>query len=100
MLPERWAVIEIDVSPEKEEEIRQWCRERSGLKYDWLGILGCGLWFRRVQSKVAWYCSEICITALKRAKILKLRSRISPNAFYRRLKRGDALVNLDGAGWR
>jgi len=75
-----WDII--DIGPEKEKEIREWCEERVGLPYDWWGILGFVLpWIKNDESK--WFCSEILSTALTRNGIFDLPSQISPIKFYR-----------------
>jgi uncharacterized protein YycO len=79
ILPERWTAI--DMPTDQEENIKKWCEKKVGLRYDWWGILGFVLPFVR-QERKAWYCSEICITALKKFGIVGCRARISPNSFY------------------
>lgn len=78
--PTHWAIVNINVG-DKEAEIREWCQSQCGMKYDWLGVLGCGI-HMPFRTKHRWFCSEICITALDKVGVLNLYTLLNPNQFY------------------
>lgn len=87
----RFKVIEVEshwdriaVGTSHEDEVWQWCARQVGKPYDWLGILGLSLNYRNSDKK-KWYCSEVCVTALRRVGLLDVRPNLSPNALYRRI---------------
>jgi hypothetical protein len=81
--PKHWDIVE--VSTDKEVEIRQWCESQCGLKYDWLGILGLAIHLP-IENRKKWYCSEICITVLNLFGVLDCCRLMNPSRFYSYLR--------------
>lgn len=97
-LDERWDLYEIKGDPVRVEEMWKWCHEREGLGYDWLGILGFVMPWRR-QDPQMWYCSEICTEALKivfKEKMRRISSaKISPSQMFEQLKKLGILKGVE-----
>lgn len=67
-----WDIIEIECDPHEEYMIQNvFCVEEYHCKYDWLGIILCQIFPWGRQHKNKWFCSEICLYALKRISHLK-----------------------------
>lgn len=88
VIPERWDIIEIPTTIAQEAKIRGWCEDRAkeNAKYDWWGIVQFVLPFVQ-QKDEDWYCSEISIAALNYGGVLNWTTFMSPNFFYRELKK-------------
>jgi len=88
LLPDRWIAVEIPTTKEQEKNIRAWCKEREdkGEVYDWWGIANFVLPFIK-QKDDDWFCSEVCIAALKEFGIVGYPNETSPNKFFRKLKK-------------
>jgi len=82
IIPERWDMV--DIETDKEEEIKTWCETQLGKEYDWRGVFSIVIPFI-LQDGNKWYCSEICIHALRRSGIVNYLNYNSPNSFYRLL---------------
>ena len=69
-----------------EQDVRDWCEERVGHQFDFMGMLAVA--FRiPIESKPGrWYCTRICIEALQSAgSLLGLSSHITPQDLYEHL---------------
>jgi uncharacterized protein YycO len=77
-----WEIIDLDISTSDESSILDFCAHENGKPYDWLGAI-----FRLPIWKGRWYCSEICVEALKRGglKIKQSSFWSTPNSLYREL---------------
>jgi len=87
-LPNRWDVIEVPTTETQEAIIRCWCDKRveERARYDWWGIVQFVIPFIK-QRDEDWYCSEICIAALKEGGVVNYSNFNSPNNLYRLLKK-------------
>jgi len=73
-----WDRWQIKIPENTERELRDWCVQRCGRPYDWLGILGVVLnW--HIQSPFSWYCSELCARALSVFDVFPFPHTLSPN---------------------
>lgn len=81
--PQKWVMIELPVEPADEAKVRAWCQARVGKKYDYSGVLGFVLPFFK-QDDDDYYCSEICLMALKLAfaELAKKRNKVSPGKLF------------------
>ena len=60
----KWDFVDLDVPDFMEPWLRDWCADRVGARYDYLGVLHFPLlWIR--QDRRRWFCSEICVAALQ-----------------------------------
>lgn len=80
--PEHWEVIELRLNQSEEECLRDWCKRRVGMKYDWFGVLGFILPAKHMAHR--WFCSAICYGGLERiGRLGQLPSwKVSPNELY------------------
>jgi uncharacterized protein YycO len=81
--PQKWVVIELPVEPADEAKVRSWCQTKTGKDYDFSGVLGFILPFFK-QDDDDYYCSEICLMALKLVieEWSKKRNKISPGKLF------------------
>jgi hypothetical protein len=88
IIPSHWTCVEIPTTKEQEIQMRQWCdvKVAENAKYDWWGIIQFVIPFVK-QKDEDWFCSEICIAALNHAGVLNWTTFMSPNFFYRELKK-------------
>lgn len=77
-----WDFIVVNLSPENEHKVRDFCEKQQGKKYDLLGVLGFVMPLQ--QEKKKWFCSEIIIRALQEAGLYRwvIPSRIHPTALH------------------
>jgi hypothetical protein len=78
-----WWKVPLAVSAEEEQTVRQWCESHAGGRYDVPGVLAFKIPFIR-QAMGAWFCSEICSTALQQIGMFSdlKPHRLSPNALF------------------
>lgn len=81
--PEHWDFVEIDLSVEEEWRALVFCKEESGKPYDWFGAI-----FRLPILNGRWYCSEVCVEALKIAGFPIKQSAFwsTPNTLFKELR--------------
>lgn len=82
-VPDHWEILDIDINPNQEKDLRSWCDGEVGKSYDYLGVLMYVPRKTDVQNKKKWYCSEICSTVLEFAGLYEGKTTISPNTFYK-----------------
>lgn len=74
----------IDIACPVPEIALNWARQQINKPYDWFGVLG--FWFRRNwDHDGAWFCSELCATAIQRAgrQLFRRKAyRVSPETLY------------------
>lgn len=88
-LSQYWDFVELNITPEQEQEIRKFCTGELGCSYDWKGIfLSMILPLGRADPD-KWFCSEVCAASLQTIGILPniVAHRISPNKLYKLLKK-------------
>lgn len=86
--PEEWEIIDIG-HKDIEGQVKEYCMQFVGKKYDWLGILGFILSpiYDRIYGKPEkYYCSEIVTEVLCKFDIIECYQRISPNELYRKIQ--------------
>lgn len=82
--PAHWELVPITIGEDQEALLYQWCLDRVGKKYDWLGVFGFVLPFIK-QDSSRWFCSEICGAALKsvgKVPVGVKTSKLSPQGLY------------------
>ncbi len=66
-----WDYILVDVTADQEAAIREFCEKNTHNRYNWFGIFFAQIlktmWFLRPHD---FFCSEFCVKALQRAKML------------------------------
>ena len=82
-----WDFVDISVSKEQEEIIRQWCYHEEGSDYDWAGIMFSQVVRLGGHSRRRWFCSEICAAAIQQVGyLLNFKpQKISPNKLHKLL---------------
>lgn len=81
---EQWAnkhfdFIDINITAEQEQRIREFCVGEVGCAYDWKGIiLSMILPFKKADAE-KWFCSEICVAALQ---IIGLLQGVKPQCVF------------------
>lgn len=73
--PDHWDLVELEDQP---EEIGDFIRQRSGARYDYLGIVFSQIFSLGRHNPDKWFCSEICAAALG----MPNAQRMSPQALY------------------
>lgn len=84
---DNWAVLEVPLTDTKYRHLKNWCSDRVGQKYDWLGVIRFVLPFVP-QSDDKWFCSELCGAALKFVGLLGFNVDVhgmSPQGLYNKL---------------
>jgi hypothetical protein len=83
-----WDVIEVDVPPEKEKLMKDFCWTQTGRSYDWTAILFSMILPFRQDASDKWICSEICVAAFKQGGYFSDRKpcRVSPGKFSKLVK--------------
>ena len=79
--PTQWDVLTIPTTPEQEAIVRDWCKTQVGLPYDMLGML-CIFLPGDVHTPGAWYCSNVCATALNKIDVHRYPLKLSPGQMY------------------
>jgi hypothetical protein len=79
--PTHWDILDVPTTPEQEAVIRNFCAERIGVPYDWIGAVSVLLPIN-LQDPVKWYCSEICAAAL-RSCVMRFPEKLSPSRMYK-----------------
>jgi hypothetical protein len=67
--PSNWDYVYLPMADDLVAQLRTWCDEHNGLKYDWLGIFGFVLPVFK-GSKKRWFCSEICCAGLQEVGVI------------------------------
>lgn len=70
-----WDLVDM---PDQPDEIADFIRQRSGARYDYLGIVFSQILSLGRHDSAKWFCSEICAAALG----MPNAQRISPQALY------------------
>jgi hypothetical protein len=78
--PKYWDFVEIECTPQQEQEIRKWCDGEVGCKYDWNGIFFSQVLPLSREHSTRWFCSEIATAILQKLKMFtdKKPCTISP----------------------
>lgn len=85
--PHNWDNVEIDISEDKEKEIRKQCDEYLGIKYDYVGAL-FSVTAMCIQNKDKIFCSEVCSIILLNNGILSKKScGYNPSKLHKTLKK-------------
>ena len=87
--PKNWDFVEITVTPDQVNTIKEFFERTKGCKYDWWGMILSHLVPFKVKQRGKWYCSEWIAHALrvsrvidwKKARIFE-RAKISPSTLY------------------
>lgn len=82
-LNDDWILVPLNVSKTKEIRIKNFCKKEVGCPYDWNGIFS--FVFTNIQpSDEKWFCTEIVITAMQKAELLKEMTpyRVTPQSLY------------------
>jgi hypothetical protein len=74
----KWDFFDLKIAPKLEKAVRQQCHFYTGLKYDYLAILGMAL-PGCLQLGTHWYCSEICNHVLAECGIVEVNKKIRPS---------------------
>lgn len=86
--PEEWEFVPVQLSPDVEARVREFCKAEEGCRYDWRGI---GFSFLPIpigwQHAEKWFCSEVCTAALQVAGYLRgyTPASLSPNGMHKKL---------------
>ena len=78
---DNWDVVTLPMDF-NEAEVKSYCNQFLGYKYDLLGCLGLAIGDPKLRDKKRWYCSEIVINVLNHFTDLKFPGQLSPNRFY------------------
>jgi len=72
--PEKWDLIDIDVTQEQLEMIMQFFEDTRDQGYDWVGMLLSQFLPCKIKHRKRWYCSEWIAYALRIACVLDWRA--------------------------
>ena len=87
----KWDFYPLLITPEQEKAVRAECHYYTGLKYDYLGIIGMALPFN-IQLGSKWYCSEICNHVLFRTGISDRDVKIRPSQMLESYKEQGIII--------
>lgn len=68
--PANWDCVDVKLTAKEEIAVRAFCDSQEGKGYDWLGIIGF-IFPLVVEDPLRWFCSEVCVEALKMVGKLK-----------------------------
>jgi hypothetical protein len=99
--PERWDLIEVPCSIEKESELCQWAIAIQGVRYDTPGVSALAGLMPHEQSE-AFFCSEGCLYGLQTLNLFAdaVASKTTPNALAKlaRSAFSEAVAARDAGG--
>jgi hypothetical protein len=72
--PDKWDLLDIDISEEQYEMIMQFFEDTKGQGYDWFGMLLSQFLPCKIKHRERWYCSEWIAYALRIACVFNWRA--------------------------
>lgn len=86
--PERWTLVEIDVTPDQEHAMRKYAATLLDARYDWWG---CGRFVLPFVKPHAdkYFCSEVCVDVLQHVGLFRdwgAPHKVSPNKLAKLLR--------------